>query len=539
MATSTDLRSAIEEVKGSIPEETLQPEDGLPPEYEAGAMDRFARRIGALPWWVVSAATHAVIFLLIALLATATAPQRGPDEVIIQSEVTKQKPPEYDPTKKRDIFQKPTEVTAEATVDQVVVTHQPMDEAETFQTDNSALDSRSRGQEDAISDIPLGSTGTVGSIGVGGGGMAGCFGYRDAGGRKKAVGRIGGSEATESAVEAALRWLARHQEPDGHWDPTKWDKGMGPVGMTGLAMLAFLGAGYTSKTPGKFQDNVRRAENWLVNQREETMKTKNWIKQAPGQFYSSGMYEQGMGTLALAEAFGMTKDPRVGKAAQEAVDYILAAQGPYEAWDYGHKKGAAGRNDTSVTGWNLMALKSAKIAGLKVDGAGFQGCMRWLDAASSKDNGFCNYAGQMATTKPGTNSNLAMASAGMLMRQFMNAPSDDPFVVATAKLITQEKNLPVWGDKGAGVNLYYWYYATLCTFQAGGDYWNKWNKKMQTALLPNQCKGGPMDGSADDKDGSWDPVGGGYIPTGGRVFSTALGALTLEVYYRYLPMYGK
>jgi hypothetical protein len=62
---------------------------------------------------------------------------------------------------------------------------------------------------------------------------------------------------------------------------------------------------------------------------------------------------------------------------------------------------------------------------------------------------------------------------------------------------------------------------------------------MKKALLDNQCKGGPMDGTENDKDGSWDPVGGGHVPTGGRVFSTALGALSLEVYYRYLPLYTK
>jgi len=83
-------------------------------------------------------------------------------------------------------------------------------------------------------------------MGVGGGGMAGCFGYRDGGGRKKAVGRFGGSQATESSVEAALRWLARHQEADGSWTPSKYDCPSGNdtrcrVGCTGLALLAFLG----------------------------------------------------------------------------------------------------------------------------------------------------------------------------------------------------------------------------------------------------------------------------------------------------------
>jgi len=89
------------------------------------------------------------------------------------------------------------------------------------------------------------------------------------------------------------------------------------------------------------------------------------------------------------------------------------------------------------------------------------------------------------------------------------------------------------------VNFYYWYYATLCMFQVGGDHWNTWNKNMKSTLITNQRKGGPLDGTNKDVDGSWDPIGGGHVSYGGRVFSTALGALTLEVYYRYLPLYAK
>ena len=537
MATSTDLRSAIEEVQQSLPVDQVH-DEAAAGAYEPGAFDRLARRVGALPWWVISATVHAVVFLLIALLAVA-APPPTVDEVVIATEVVKQKPPEFDQAKPRDIFRNTKDVQAEARVENPVVTHETVEQAATFQTDNAVDDNRSRGTEDAISDIPLGGTGTVGSIGVGGGGLAGVFGYRDAGGRKKATARFGGTQVTESSVEAALAWLARHQEKDGHWDPTKWDKGMGPVGMTGLAMLAFLGAGYTSKDPSRFTDVVRRAENWLLTYGDEMRKKYPWEKIPEGNWRCQ-MYEQGMGTLALAEAYGMTKDPRLLKQAQASVDFIVAAQGSYEAWNYGPKAGKPGRNDTSVSGWNLMALKSAKIAGLKVDGAAFNGCLRWLDGAASKANGYCNYAATMDTVKAGENSNLAMASAGMLMRQFMGAPREDEFLVAAAKLLSKDANLPEWaGDKDEKVNFYYWYYGTLCMFQMGGDYWTKWNKKIQAALVPHQCKGGPLDGSEQDKDGSWDPVGGGYVPTGGRVFSTALGALTLEVYYRYLPLYSK
>ena len=538
MATSTDLRAAIEEVQEQLPQEYLQAED-IEQEYGEDWGKIIERRIGSLPWWLISAVVHAVIFLLVTLMAVAM-PEPERDSVVITTDVVKEKPPEYDRQKKRDLFKSMHEVESDTVVDRPVVIHEATEVTDHFETADDMDMMTAKGFEEAISDIPLGGTGVTGSIGVGGGGVAGVFGYRGGGGRQKAVARFGGSPATESAVEAALAWLARHQEVDGHWDPTRWDEGMGPVGMTGMALLAFLGAGYTEKS-GKYRDNVRRAQEWLIGQREATMKEKPWVKLPPGKFWCSGNYEQGMAALALAEAYGMTKNPDLLEPAQQAVDFVLEAQGPYEAWNYQSKKGVAGRNDTSVTGWNLMALKSAKIAGLKVDGSGFQGCMRWLDAATDKTNGRCAYAGTVNTDKPGRGS-MAMCAAGMLMRQFMGVGRDDPILIEAAETMSEE--LPEWkldddGKPDKNVNLYYWYYGTLCMFQMGGDHWKEWNKSIKDALIPNQRTGGPIDGSAADVDGSWDPGPGGKVDRGGRVFSTALGALTLEVYYRYLPMYTK
>jgi hypothetical protein len=532
MATSTDLRAAIEEVQSQIPEEQLGSED-LGDLYAPDLLKRVEQRLGALPWWVISAVIHTVIFLLATLLTVALPPAEK-DEVTIMSDVAKKKEPEFDRQEKRDIFKKTQEVEADTQVERPMVIHEEAPIAEQPQTANDMDSQTARGHEDAISDIPLGGTGVTGVMGVGGGGMAGCFGYRDGGGKKRAVARFGGSAKTESAVEAALRWLARHQEADGHWDPKKWDNGAGPVGMTGMALLAFLGAGHTEKA-GKFRDNVRRAQQWLIAHPEKMRKKYPWEK-LPKGYYRASLYEQGMAALALAEAYGMAKNKKVGEAAQEAIDYILTAQGPYEAWTYHSKKGKAGRNDTSVSGWNLMALKSAKIAGLKVDHGGFQGCMRWLEAATRPSDGRCAYAGTVGAVRKGHGS-MAMCAAGMLMRQFMGVQRDDPILKKAA--VTMGKHPPVWKDNNAGVNFYYWYYATLCMFQMGGEHWTKWNKAMKKSLLEHQRKGGPVDGSANDVDGSWDPVGGGHVPRGGRVFSTALGALSLEVYYRYLPVYGK
>jgi hypothetical protein len=532
MATSTDLRSAIEEVQQSLPAEQLAEEQMLA--GEADWATRLERRVGAMPWWVISATVHAVVFLLIALLAVA-APPANVDEVIIATDVAKQKPPDYDPNKKRDIFKNTKDVVSDTQVENPVVTHEPMEQSDHFETDNNMDKQTSRGTEDAISDIPLGGTGTVGSIGVGSGGLAGVFGYRDGGGRKKAVGRWGGSQATESAVEAALRWLARHQEKDGSWTPSKYDCPSGNdtrcrVGCTGLALLAFLGAGYTEKS-GQFAEVVKNAEQWLIKQQKASGIIAE--QESGGSGVSAG-YNHACAALGLAEAFGMSRNPEIGKVAQKAVDYsIKGHQTPYSGWRYDPKESV----DTSVTGWFVMQLKSSKIAGLTVDGAGFQGATTWLDKATDKE-GRTSYNPDEKGPSP------AITAVGMVCRQFMGTQSSDPILVKGSDYLL--KYLPKWEQgqqeqiEGGDSGFYYWYYGTLAMFQMGGDRWAKWNETLKPTLVNHQCKanGQPLDGSVNDKDGSWDPQS--WIDKyGGRVFTTACGALTLEVYYRYLPMYSK
>ncbi|MHC4916926.1 MAG: prenyltransferase/squalene oxidase repeat-containing protein, partial [Planctomycetota bacterium] len=446
--------------------------------------------------------------------------------------------------KPRDIFRNQNEIKHEKQIEKPILYHEEAPMEEQFQTDNDMDTNTARGHEDAISDIPLGGTGVVGSMGVGGGGMAGCFGYRDGGGRKRAIGRFGGSPATESAVEAALRWLKRHQESDGHWDVEKWEGGrpvrgsvLGSsrdkghdISITGLATLAFLGAGYTHKA-GKFKDTVRRAVNWLAS------------KQLPsGAFGHEGyrgsphnglqIYDHAIGTLALAEAYGMSRDPVLREPAQKGVDNLLKLQAPYGAWQHG------GIKSISVTGWVIMALKSAKIAGLKVDSSGFQGAANWIEKCHEKSQPrVIRYSPETRAHFGKTYGTTAM---GMVCKQFMGTPNSDATLQKNADFILEE--VPRWEAtvtaKASPQWPYYWYYGTLAMFQMGGARWQQWNVAMKKTLLPNQRKGGPMDGSAQDVDGSWD-CEMGFGLTGGRAYTTAVNALSLEVYYRYLPMYNK
>lgn len=361
--------------------------------------------------------------------------------------------------------------------------------------------------------------------------------YRGPEQRRDAALKFGGSEASERAVEEALRWLASNQSPEGYWDAS--DHGAGKVeltkegldtrgaevregipgveadsGVTALAILAFLGAGYTHEE-GPYADHVDRGLNWLISQQDEY-----GFLGGKATYYAKA-YCHGMATYALAEAYGMRSDPTLPsplkEPLQKAIDYILDNQHPSDGgWRY--RKGETG--DMSIFGWNMMALKSAEIAGLKIPEANRNLLIKFLtDRSLGQNKGLASYHPEFGTQGPTpTMTAEALFSKQMLGLQRTNPASKE----AVDYLMT---NLP--GREN--LNFYYWYYGTLAVYQYGGEPWKKWNESLRDMLVDEQRALGKDRGSWDPKD-RW----GGY---GGRVYSTALSALILEVYYRFLPLY--
>ena len=521
-----------------------------------GWADALQERLGALPWWVISVIAHAVLLFLFVTFFTAAEMLASANDLFVTSEFEEPKEDdEVDMDLQRDLFKNPVDAPAEVPIEQPILPHDDPEAeiSDHFETDNDMDDATARGDENAFSTVPLGGTGVIGTIGVGGGGPAGVFGFRNGGGRRKCIMRYGGSKASESAVEAALKWLADHQEADGSWtglkEHGKHTTGRGDsygngidVGITGLATLAFLGAGYTHKS-GKYKDNVGRALEFLKSCQvtDEKKKSLGMLILPKGKFtggpnwcYTEGAgYGHPIAAMAMAEAFGMTKDETLKEPAQFAVDYTVKVhQVPYSGWRYRARQKA----DLSATGWFVMQLKSAKVAGLVVDGTAFQGAMKFTDECTN-EKGEAKYAPQPhGDARENKIPTPCMTAVGMVCRVFMGAKNDDPMLQGGAEYL--RKYVPKWdpaeyaadipkpGNKG----FYYWYYGTLGMFQVGGDAWREWNVAMRDMLIKNQCTAehGP------DLNGSWDPTG-----IKSRVFSTAVGALCLEVYYRYLPMYGE
>ena len=311
-------------------------------------------------------------------------------------------------------------------------------------------------------------------------------------GRRIAIAN-GASPATFDAIELGLAWLARVQEPDGRWNARKWGGGNHDLGCTGLAVLAFLGDG-NSHLEGKYRENVRRALDWMASRQKQD-----------GNLGWSTFYEQGIAATALCENCTLTQDRRYYNAAYKSIEHIIQKMGPDGGFGYSGPGG-----DTSVTGWQIMAYKSARLADIPVPAHVFNKCAVFLQKSVNPD-GSTGYS----YNKSPRNS---MTAVGMFCRIFLNYPRNDPNLIKASGIIHR-----------AGPNVskeYYLYYGTYCMFQWGGEAWRAWNLKFRDPLIALQEKTGP-------NRGSWGKWGHG----GGRVYATAINIMTLEVYQRFLPVY--
>jgi len=340
--------------------------------------------------------------------------------------------------------------------------------------------------------------------------------------RSRMAQRQGATPATEAAVKAALKWLADNQHEDGRWDAA--DHGAGremqisgrnrdgagieaDTGVSGLALLAMLASGHTHQE-GAYRENVRRGLQYLLR-----IQARDGNLGGRATAYAK-MYCHSMAAFAMSEAYGMTGDERLRLPVRRAIAYTLAAQSPQDGgWRY--RPGDPG--DTSQAGWQLMALKSAELAGIPMPVESRNGLILYLRSACSGTHG------GLASYRPGEPVSRPMTAEALACWQFLGMPREHPAGNEAGDYLLGE--LPGQGSP----NLYYWYYATLAMYQLQGIHWKRWNDALRTTLIDSQqTKGTPA--------GSWDPatVWGGY---GGRVYSTALATLCLEVYYRFLPLY--
>jgi len=493
--------------------------------FEESFNDQLYAQLRNTPWWLISILFHAALVGL--MFSLDFGPGRSADAAMVKSDLDE------------EVLEPPVEVI-EPQIRESELIEQPETPLVEPETPDAKVDPRNEddndrphqetlGKLDLNSDAPFDGpmdNATIGIGGAAGGGMSG------RGGRRNLRGGGGGS-LTEEVVDLGLEWLKNHQDPDGSWDCDGFSaqckggicdgpgRALYDPGVTGLSLLAFLGAGHTNKH-GQYRETVRRGLRYLKQ-----------IQDPEGCFgprtTKHFTYSHSIATLAMVEAFGLTGSPLLKRSAQRAVDFVHTCQNPYLAWRYGVRPGD---NDTSVTGWMIMALKSAKMVGLRVDPATFDGTKAWLNKVTEPEYGRVGYTAR--GTGPARPEDLmdrfpadrseSLTAVGVLARIFVGEdPRESEMIRKGVDLCL--KSLPVWDESSGSIDMYYWYYGTLALFQVGGEAWETWNDALKTAVIGTQRRDGCQ-------KGSWDPIGP-WGRDGGRVYATALNVMCMEVYYRY------
>ncbi|HLA84089.1 MAG TPA: hypothetical protein VJL29_04785 [Thermoguttaceae bacterium] len=358
--------------------------------------------------------------------------------------------------------------------------------------------------------------------GLGGDALAGRGDRR----RGDLVAKAGGTPQSEAAVSAALEWLADHQFADGGWsfahplapqcrgrcgNPCNSRFTSARNAATGMALLPFLGAGQTHQK-GKYK-KVVRAGLYFLTSRQDPQTGSLW--ESGGQ-----MYSHGIASIALCEAYAMTHDRALAGPAQGVINFISFAQDPVGGgWRYNVRE----PGDTSVVGWQIMALKSGHLAYLVVPPATVKKASNFLDSVQSSSGANYGYLG------PGEGpSTEATTAIGLLCRMYLGWKKTEPDLEHGVKWLSR---------RGPNRNLYYDYYATQVMRHWEGEPWKKWNAVMRDSLVDSQSRHG-------HEAGSWFITDEGNRMSrnnelAGRLYCTALATMILEVYYRHMPIYAK
>ena len=469
----------------------------------------------AAPSWLTSMLVHIVLLLILAILTLPTQAKVYLSELVIGEEDSEQ----IDEFEGEDFEPMDMEISTEeftsdldsgATMSEVVT----VETAAQVATAPLMAELVDIGAQVAPTDTLLSLTG--GGIGSG---LDGRKGQN----RGKLARERGASKGSEAAVAKALKWLYNHQLPDGSWS---FDHRVGVcqgrclnhgspamakarIGATAMALLPFLGAGHTHKE-GKYKGTVHKGLYFLTrSMRVETqrgMQVGNLWEEA-GQ-----MYSHGLASIALCEAYGMTKDPELMQPAQFSLNYIAFAQ---DSVGGGWRYSAGQPGDTSVVGWQLMALKSGHMAYLQVDPRTVQGAVKFLDFVQTDSGSRYGYS------TPGAGD--ATSAIGLLCRMYLGWRKDHGAL---------QRGIVLLSNAGpSSTNMYYNYYATQVMCHSGGELWKAWNVKMRDSLVNSQA-------TAGHAEGSWF-INGGHGGAAGRLYSTSMATMILEVYYRHMPIYGK
>lgn len=308
----------------------------------------------------------------------------------------------------------------------------------------------------------------------------------------------------EAAVDRALECLATKQRPDGSWPQGVSVKPN--TGISGLCTLAFMGRGHVPGR-GPYVKTIALAIEGLRGSRQ-----KDGLLCYAGGNSHGPMYEHALASLVLIEASGWMTDPELRETCQDAVDLIVAAQNPEGGWRYQPRPKDA---DLSVTVMQVVALRAAQNARLEVPQRTLDEAVKYVRKCARPEGGF-GY-------QPGGGAKHAQSAAGALCLQLLGQ-FDDPAVGRALESLQKPPYAPQMDQYFHYMN----YYAMQAHFQGGEEQWEKWHPRVRKQLLESQ-----------EPDGSWPGWGEERLNGPGRCYSTAMAAITLEVYMHYLPAYQR
>lgn len=368
--------------------------------------------------------------------------------------------------------------------------------------------------------------GVGGGYGTGLGGGAGGMGLPptmadrcSAANRAARMRSTGGRAASERAVTRALGWLQTQQNADGSWGEQH------RPAMTGLAILAYLAHCETPESP-TFGETVRRGLDYLI----EVACSSGNNGMPAGTSGHARSYSHGIVTYALGEAYIMTGMPEYLDPFRCGVERIISAQQRDGGWVYAMNGGTSG-GDTSVSGWQIQAMKSAYLAGLDdIEGLeeSLDRSMEFMKLVQNGDTGGFNY-------RPGRDSHqntlTGIGVFSLAMWKEGNSPEARAGVdflmerIGDARRRSDERRMDY-----NNMHVYGMYYDVQAMFAVGGREWRRFNDYFQTPLV-----------EAQERDGSWPSTSGNLARGGddgrdGQVYRNALNTLMLTVYYRYLPV---
>ena len=311
--------------------------------------------------------------------------------------------------------------------------------------------------------------------------------------------QVRGDEITpqaQAAIEKGLAFLASRQAKNG-----SWSEGSSGAGITGLAGLALMSSG-SLPGRGKYGAEVQKAVEYVCASCNEQGLIASDNSHGP-------MYGHGFATLFLGEVYGMTQDEQVKEKLQKAVRLIQKTQNRDGGWRYQPVPYDA---DISVTICQIMALRAARDAGIKVEKEVIDKSIGYVKMCQNGDGGFSYVARQ------GSGSGFARSGAGVASLYYGGVFEGNDLKRGLDYLM---QFVPGKGMADAEGHYFYGHYYTCqAMFLAGGDYWARWYPAIRDQLISRQNKStGGWSGDVTDE------------------YATALALIILQMPNRYLPVF--